>query len=396
MTLRIDNRTARRLWLATNGLAGSIGGRLTRAGLAEIIDQLGFVQLDTVRVVARAHDHILWSRNRAYREPMLWKLLADDRAVFEHFTHDASILPMSVHPYWTRQYRRLEAATLGGLWGASVPPPEVRASYRQRIAEQGPLSVKDFAPEAPQNRDAWKRTTHKAGLDHMWYAGELATAHRRNFVKFYDLADRVIPASVVEAEVGDAAQVDWLCRNALARLGFATEGEVQRFWNAASLAEVRAWTNANRGDLVPVEIGTAEKTWTAAFAPPDIETRLAGLPPLGGRLRILNPFDPAIRDRDRLKRLFGFDYRIEIFTPAEKRRYGYYVFPLLEGDRFVGRIEAKADRKAGVLAVDRLWREPGVRPSIARAEKLEVELQRFGRLAGVEQVVWRADRADRI
>ncbi|MEX1252041.1 MAG: crosslink repair DNA glycosylase YcaQ family protein, partial [Hyphomonas sp.] len=180
-------------------------------------------------------------------------------------------------------------------------------------------------------------------------------------------------------------QVDWLCREALARLGFGTPGDIQRFWAAADLEEVKAWTGAQAG-LVPVEIGSADGSWSAALAPADIEARLAAAEAPTSRLRILSPFDPVIRDRARLKRLFGFDYRIEIFVPAEKRIWGYYVYPLLEGDRMVGRLSARADRNAGRLTAEKIWTEPGIAWTPARAAKLEAELIRFARLIGASEV----------
>ena len=122
------------------------------------------------------------------------------------------------------------------------------------------------------------------------------------------------------------------------------------------------------------------------MAPADIEARLARLGPPTTRLRILNPFDPAIRDRNRLARLFGFEYRVEMFVPAAKRIWGYYVFPILEGDRFVGRIEIKADRRSSALNVLNFWPEPGVKWSAARHRKLEAELARLARFVGVAQI----------
>ena len=115
----------------------------------------------------------------------------------------------------------------------------------------------------------------------------------------------------------------------------------------------------------------------------DIEQKLNNLQKPSNRLRIVNPFDPAIRDRDRIKNMFGFDYKIEIFVPAAKRKWGYYVYPLLEGDKFVGRIELKADRKAGILSVVNFWQEDGVKWSDKRHEKLKSELQRFAKYVGL-------------
>ncbi len=234
----------------------------------------------------------------------------------------------------------------------------------------------------------WNRPPHKRALDYMWYAGELATSHRENFLKFYDLAERVIPAPVREAEVAEADQIDWLCRNAIERLAFATAGEIQRFWDAVDNHEAKAWLQDHQARLTPVLVEDTEGNWTPAVAPEDVAAQLESVTCPTSRLRILNPFDPLVRDRARLKRLFGFHYRVEMFVPAAKRQWGYYVYPLLEGDRFVGRLEAKAERKTGRLIVSRLWQEPGVRWTDARHAKLGAELARLARLAGVERVIW--------
>lgn len=388
MALRIANRDARRLWLDAQGLSAPPTGPVDLPGT---IRKLGFVQLDTIRVVARAHDHILWSRNQNYREPMLHTCLARDRHVFEHFTHDASLIPIDFYPMWRRQFRRMEEKVRGWEWHRGMLDEDGRAAIRARIEAEGPLSTKAFDTKIVGKREMWRRPPHKLALDYMWYAGELSTSHRDGFTKFYDLTERVIPDHYRAAEHTDAAQVDWLCREALARLAFGTEGDIQRFWAAADLGEVKAWTAAKTQKLVPVEIESARGEWSGALALPDIETRLASVSAPAPRLRILNPFDPVIRDRNRLTRLFGFDYRIEIFVPEAKRQWGYYVYPLLEGDRFVGRIEVKSDREAGEISVHQLWPEPGVKWTEARQAKLEAELGRLARLVGADEVVWRTD-----
>ncbi len=386
MALRIGNRDARRLWLDAQGLSAPPTGPVDLPGT---IRKLGFVQLDTIRVVARAHDHILWSRNQNYREPMLEACLARDRHVFEHFTHDASLIPMDFYPMWRRQFRRMEEKVRGWEWHRGMLDEGGRAAIRARIEAEGPLSTKAFDTKIVGKREMWRRPPHKLALDYMWYAGELSTSHREGFTKFYDLTERVIPDHHRAAEHGDAAQVDWLCREALARLAFGTEGDIQRFWAAADLGEVKAWAAAPARKLVAVEIESARGDWTAALALPDIEARLAAVSAPAPRLRILNPFDPVIRDRNRLTRLFGFDYRIEIFVPEAKRQWGYYVYPLLEGDRFVGRIEVKANREAGQISMHQLWPEPGVKWTDARQAKLDAELGRLARLVGADEVVWR-------
>lgn len=386
--LRISNRDAKRLWLAGQGLAATPTGKLDLDGL---IKTLGFVQLDTIQVVARAHHHILWSRNQNYREPMLGRHLARDRKVFEHFTHDASVIPIDFYPMWQRQFRRLEAKVRKWEWHRGMLDTDGRNAIKDRIRAEGPLCTKAFDTKVQGEKKMWARPPHKLALDYMWYAGELSTSHRENFTKFYDLSERVIPSELLSQVPSDEAQIDWLCQAALDRMAFGSEGDIQRFWAAVSNTEAKQWAATNSTQLVPVEIETADRDTFTAWAPEDIETRLATAETPSSRLRILNPFDPVARDRTRLKRLFGFDYTVEMFVPAAKRKWGYYVYPLLEGDRFVGRIEIKADRKAGTLRVLKLWKEPKVKWTPARAAKLEAELARMLRFIGLEHLIWEID-----
>jgi uncharacterized protein YcaQ len=276
-------------------------------------------------------------------------------------------------------------------WYGDRLDADLLARVKRRVAEEGPLSTHDFDTRIDGPREMWRRPPHKLALDYLWYAGELATCHRDGFTKYYDLAERVFPADLRAQEMADQDQINWLCHEALTRLGFGTLGEIRKFWDATTVSEVAAW--AERADLVRVEVQGADGRWTRAVGCADIEARLQAVAAPTSRLRILNPFDPAIRDRPRLKRLFGFDYTVEMFVPAARRRWGYYVFPLLEGGRFVGRIEAKADRGAGVLVVSNLWSEPGVAWTAGRAGRLDAELARLARLAGVEAVMWTCARA---
>lgn len=375
--LVISNGELRRLWLDANGLAASPSGPLDVIG---IIQRLGFLQIDTVRNVVRAQDHILWSRNRKYRERMLWPLLRK-RQLFEHFTHDASLIPMDIYPLWQRQFQRLGAKTAAAQWYQSGLAQAEIAAIRARVEAEGPLSTHAFDSKR-DSTEMWARPPHKKALEQMWYAGDLATTERRNFVKFYDLGERVFPPCAADAPDADAAG-RMLCDLAIDRMTIANAGEIRRFWDAVTVQDVASWLR-RRNDLVAVRVQSADNSWQDSWAVADIAQRLAGLPPLSGQIRILNPFDPAIRDRKRLKRIFGFDYTNEMFVPAAQRRWGYYVYPLLEGDSFVGRIEAKGDRESGMLRVTGFWPEPGTRWGQGRCRRLQVELDRFARLAGLQ------------
>ncbi|MEM7074901.1 MAG: crosslink repair DNA glycosylase YcaQ family protein [Pseudomonadota bacterium] len=377
--LDVGNRAARRLWLHGHGLSDSPGGPVD---VMELIRRLGFLQIDTIRNVTRAHHHILWSRNRNYREGRLWPLLRK-RMLFEHFTHDASLIPMDVLPMWRRQFRRLGNRAAAHEWFQSGLGQDEIRRIRERIARDGALSTHAFETKS-ESREMWARPPHKKALDQMWYAGDLATCHRRNFIKFYDLGERVFPAGWQNGPDEHEA-AEWLCDQAIDRMAMATCGEVQRFWDATDMAETRDWLG--RRSLVPLRIEGADGVWREAWGVPDIEARLARAQRVSSHLRLLNPFDPAIRDRQRLLRLFGFEYRNEMFVPKEKRRWGYYVYPLLEGERFTGRIELKANRAEGWMAITGFWPEPGIKWTAQRFARLERELLRFARLAGISDLL---------
>lgn len=383
--LRIQNKIAWQLWLDSQGLSVSPTCSLDLLG---IIKKLGFVQLDSIQVVSRAHHHILWSRNQNYREPMLDNLLANDQSVFEHFTHDASVIPMEFFPFWKRQFRRKKEKSDQAQWFKDLPDQREREIIKNRIGRDSPLSTHAFDTKITGPKKMWSRPPHKLALDYMWYAGELATSHRVNFNKYYDLAERIFPESLRELDVPDQEQIDWLCYAALERMGFGLPSEIQQYWDAVSPKEVNEWLTSTRARVQEVEIESSDGQWVKGVALANIEDRLVSLTPATSRLRILNPFDPVIRDRKRLKRLFGFDYRVEMFVPAAKRIWGYYVYPILEGHQFVGRIEIKGDRKNSVLKVTNFWPENGKAWPESRYRKLSSELERVRKFIGVNKVEW--------
>ena len=222
-----------------------------------------------------------------------------------------------------------------------------------------------------------------------WRTGDCA---RDGFQKVSDLAENVIPAEHYETEIEHHDFIDWACRSALRRLGFGSRGEIAAFWDLLSPAEVEAWISENRKDLLQVEVETVDggrprpALALASAFDPDVEP-----PEPPARLRILNPFDPLLRDRARAHRLFGFHYRIEVFVPEAKRQYGYYVFPVMRGDRMVGRIDAKAERETDRLVVRAFWPEKGTRVSPALLGALEAELDRLRRFTGVGAVGFAPD-----
>ena len=388
MTIPVSNAKARRIFLERQGLAAPPGAALGKAGLLAMIERLGFVQVDSIRTVERAHHMILFSRNQTYRQTDLEHLIEKDRSLFEHWTHDASIVPSAFFPFWKWRFRR-EGPRMLERWrrwqgeGFDAAFTETL----ERIRDGGPVMARDLKSADHVSGGWWNWHPSKTALEYLWHTGHLAIVGRRNFQKVYDLSERVLPPEHHGAEVDHDAFVDFACRGALERLGFATHGELAAFFDLVSPEEAKDWVAAHRDELDEVEIETAgDGKPRVAFAFHGIADLVAAAPEPPARIRVLSPFDPLLRDRARTERLFGFYYRIEVFVPEEKRLYGYYVFPLLEGDRLIGRIDMKAERDEGVLAVKRLWLEPGVRASGGRLEKLDAELNRIARFCGVEGV----------
>ena len=401
MVLRIDNRQARRLLLDRQGLSQPPSRKLTRDGLLALIERIGFVQVDSISTVERAHHMILFARNQTYRRAHLTRLLERDRTLFENWTHDASIIPTRFHPYWRRRFQREHRRIHDQLrkWRPGVSERDF-AEVLDRIARDGPAMSRHMAPANTGGNaggDAngagwWNWHPSKTALEVLWRTGALSITRREAFQKVYDLTERVIPADLAGGDVSEEAFVDWACASALDRLGVATSGEIAAFWDLVAPAEAKAWCEARLGtELVPVEVETADGSKPRrSFARPDIAQRIAEVPEPPGRLRVLSPFDPLIRDRNRTHRLFNYHYRIEVFVPAAKRRYGYYVFPLLEGDRLIGRIDMKCRRAADALSVAGLWLEPKVKLSAGRRRRLEAELDRIRRFSGVGATVFEA------
>lgn len=389
MTNLIANRDARRVFLGKQGLSTPPNRSLTKAGLLQLIHDIGFVQVDSIGTVERAHHQILFSRNQTYRREHLTELLEKDGALFEHWTHDASILPSSFFVYWKHKFRREEQLIIERWrkWRGEGFEAAFEETF-ERVRDGGAIMAREIKADGHVSGGWWNWHPNKTALEYHWRTGKFAIAGRSNFQKIYDLVERVIPASFLSEEVDHDAFVEWACRSALTRLGFATSGEIAAFWNLLTPQEAKTWVETHRDELVEVLIEPAlGGKPRPSFAFSDFAATLDDYPDLPARLRVLSPFDPALRDRDRTERLFGFFYRIEIFVPEPKREYGYYVFPLLEGDRLIGRLDMKADRKAGTLDVKRLWLEPGVKHSTGRMEKLEAELERIARFTGVERVV---------
>ena len=387
MPFRLSNPAARRLFLDRHALAEPPQGS-GRADLLNVIDRLGFVQVDSITTVERAHHMILWSRRPAYKPEHLKAEIEQHRTLWEHWTHDAAILPTSAYPYWHHRFTR-DAQRLQKNW-AEWFRPGYEAQFDTilaRIEAEGPLRVSDVGEDEVRGKGGWwDWHPSKTALEWLWRTGQLAITRREGFQKVYDLTHRVIPDHHRTHRPGHAEMINWACHGAMDRLGFADQGEIRDFWRLLTVEETKIWVQhaLKSGEIIPIEVEGADGTCRKSYARPDIETLAAAAPEPPARVRILSPFDPALRDRDRAEFLFGFFYRIEVFVPEPKRKFGYYVFPVLEGARLIGRIDAKAVKNR--LQVRAFWPEPGVQMGTQRLSRLAAELDRLARFSGCTDV----------
>jgi len=387
VTLKISNAKARSHLLDKQGLATAPTGPFNADRLQNLIRQLGYVQLDSINTVERAHHMILHSRADGYRHKHLKELHEKRGTLFEHWTHDACLIPTEFYPYWRHRFSTVKERLTHPNWDKRLGPdgPKIIKAVKARIRKEGSLMSRDFEDKGEGSWWGWGPS--KTALEYLWRAGELAVVRREGFQKVYDLTERSIDPTHRAKKPSLTQTIDWKCREALARLGPATHGEIAAYWASVSNKQAADWVKKQMGkDLIPVEVESVDGTWRKSVALASLEGELSSLPAAPKRLRLLSPFDPIVRDRKRAERLFGFDYRVEIFVPEEKRKYGYYVLPILEGTKFTGRTDIKVHRKEGRVEVKGLWLEKGVKLSAARETGFRKALSRLTKFTGAETV----------
>jgi uncharacterized protein len=354
--------------------------RLRRAGADAVeaeIRRLSCVQLDSISTVERSHRITLSSRIGAYPRGTVSRLLGEGR-LFEYWAHEACLLSVDDFPLFRWRMRGR------GHWGsherALDDHPEVAEHVLDEIRARGPLGSREFAGEGGEGMWNWKPA--KRVLDSLWDRGDLAIAGRQGFQRLYDLTERVIPRRVLEApEPSREEALRALVIRAVGARGALTEsGIAEHYRLPGRTAAVRGHVQALVAD------GSLRRLRVDDGGPPVLvpgDLPLSESVPPGATL--LSPFDNLLWDRPFARRVLGFDHLLEIYKPARQRVYGYYVLPLLRGDRIVARVDLKADRQAGVLRALAFHREQGVRASAALAEAFESALKRLARAAGLER-----------
>ena len=381
---RIGAAGARRIALAACGFGEGRVEEPAFRHLSRLTERLGLVQIDSVNVLARAHLVPFFSRLGPYDTAHLDRLAygGRKRRVFEYWGHEASLIRVELQPHlrW-----RMERARAGqGIYGGLVRFRAERAAFVDSVLDEvrraGPLAARDLAEGGRGKGSWWGWSDGKRALEWLFWAGLVTTRTRRpGFDRVYDLPERVLPPAVLAAPTPEPAEAHReLVRVASRALGIATERDLRDYFRlgpADGRAALASLVEA--GELRPVEVGG----WRhPAYLDPN-----ARLPRRIDAAALVSPFDPLVWERSRAERLFGFRYRIEIYTPAHKREHGYYVLPFLLGDRIVARLDLKADRQAGRLIVLSLHLEPGADPDEVRPA-LDRELAAMARWLGLEHV----------
>jgi hypothetical protein len=361
---RFPVRAAAALFLERQWLDRPRARRLTATSLERFAEATGGIQLDSINVVERAHYLTAWNRFGAYDRAALDRLVWKRRVLVDYWAHAACLVPASHLHAWRRAMHQYEVRHSGwGVWLKRHRP--TLAKVEQAIRERGPLGSADFESARRRGDEQkgwwnWKSTTH--ALDFLWKSGRLAVHSRRHFHKRFDLAERVHGERLAEEPLAPEAFLRWHLRRAFAAMGAATDGDLRFYLSFPRLrpAERKATLAAllASGELVEVELDGARGRWWALAEDLDALARAARRRVPSRGTALLSPFDSFLWHRERTSKLYGFDYKIEVYTPGPARRYGYYTLPILHDGHLIGRLDPKTHRERGVLEVRSAHFEP--------------------------------------
>lgn len=398
----ISQATEKRIILNSILLDDRTRIRAGKGGVAKVVEHLGYVQIDTISVIERAHHHTLWNRIPGYEPRHLHDASAKERTIFEYWGHAASYLPLRDYRFYLPMMKSFYDPKNSWFRGWEEKYGGLLEPVRKRIREEGPLAARDFGDPRGRKGPWWDWKPAKAALELLFWRGELMIRERQGFERVYDLTERVLPEGTDTRMPSGDELGRFIVRRALGALGVAGEREIRDYIRigdrrivARALAEMHA-----AGEIVKIGIegqkGKAAPPRTDGAAPPrnDGAYALPAVLEQAGRLRaampaarLLSPFDNLVIFRPRLKERFGFDYAFECYVPKHKRNHGYFVLPILFGEDFVGRLDPKADRAGKKLVVRSLAIEPG----FADFDRLVPELGRalggFARFNGCQTVL---------
>lgn len=366
----------RRIALNQQGLLRADSFGQGRQATLRAIEQLGYVQIDTISVVERAHHHVLWSRVSNY-QPKFLDQLVSERKIFEYWFHAASWLPM-------RDYRfalpRMNRKNGDRNWFGDCDRRLIK-NILDRIRIEGPLRARDFEDGITRKQAWWDWKPAKQALEQLFMQGELMVTRREGFQKVYDLPERVLPDGVDTREPGLAEYAEYLIDTTLRAHGFASVKSMTYLLRGKALRDAvgaQLLARADAGLLSRIDI----ENYSIVYA--NAELLESRAPRTSATARIISPFDNTVIQRDRARGVFDFDYQIECYLPQPKRRFGYFCLPILYRDRFVGRIDCKAHRNNRRLEIKSAHIEPVADPGFPDA--LGRALESFAVFNGCETI----------
>lgn len=374
----ISPTQARRIALAAQGIGRPAPATVGVRQLRSAIDRLALLQLDSVNVFERSHYIPLFSRLGHYDKADLDRLTFAARSDFtEYWAHEAALIPVVDWPLfrWRMQQWRDYYEQNPGAWMHSNE--KHLAWVRAELAEKGPLAASQIEDDSRRGKSGWwDWSDTKRALEYLFRVGDVVAAGRTRFERTYALAEQKIPAAQLEQSISEVDAVRELLRKSAIVHGIGTVRDLADYYRIKQgPAKAAVDELVEAGELVPVTV----PGWKA----PAYLHRDARIPRRIEATALLSPFDPIVWERGRAERMFGFHYRIEIYTPAEKRIFGYYTLPLLVDDALVGRIDLKSDRQARVLRVQSAWREAG---AVVDPERVVALLRRIAAWQGLDGI----------
>ena len=372
---------ARRVAIGSIGLAAPRPeAHGDRRHARKVFGRLGLIQIDSVNVLARAHEMPLWARLGAHDRTVLSRMAAA-RELFEYWGHEASLIPVDDEPLyrWRMARARDGRDTWGGIARLQREQPRLIDEIRARLHAEGPLSAGDLRDGPARTEAWWGWDAVKIALEYLLWAGEASALRGPTFERRYDVRERMLPARVLAAPTPtDADAHRELLRRAARAHGIGWARDLADYHRIrVTDAKPRLAELVESGDLVPVRVeGIDEIAYLSRDATRPRSARHASL---------LSPFDPLVWERRRAERLFEFRYRIEIYTPAHKRVHGYYVLPFLLEDRLAARVDLKADRKESQLLVQGAFLEPHAEPG-PTIDALAGELRALAEWLGLDAI----------
>jgi uncharacterized protein len=356
-------RAVTTLFLERQHLARPRSRPLTPGRLVRFVEDVGGLQMDSINVLDRAHYLTLWSRFGPYDRVRLDRLVYRRRLLFEYWAHAACLVPASMLPWWRRamlDYRSRHTGWSGWL----RRNPKLLAEVKAAVESQGPMANGDFEARRPRAGKGgwWSWQPFQHALHHLWMTGALTVHSRRHFQKRFDLLERAMPSVVGVDAVSADEFARWHVERSLHALGAATDADLAgyltfpRFMSTARRAALAAMLA--RGEVREIEVEGSRVRWLALARDLPALRRAARVSSSSNGTTLLSPFDSALWYRGRVSRLFGFEYRIEVYTPGDQRVHGYYTLPILHDGHLIGRVDAKTHRAERRLEVRHIHLEP--------------------------------------